>query len=74
VQDAATLEKCLVTIKVHILCLLKDKGVWDFYMLWKCVCVFIYIFYFFWRVNFLVFFYSLFIYIYIFIYSLLLWY
>ena len=64
-QDTATLEKCLVTIKVHILCLLKDRGVWDFYMLWKSVCVYLYIFFFFLGVNFLVFFYCLFIYIFI---------
>ena len=67
-QDTTTLEKCLVTIKVHILCLLKDRGVWDFYMLWKSVCVYLYIsFFFFLGVNFLVFFCCLFIYIYIYI-------
>ena len=68
-QDIATLEKCLVTIKVHILCLLKDRGVWDFYMLWKSVCVYLYISFiiFFWESIF----WSLFIvclYIYIYIY------
>ena len=67
-QDTATLEKCLVTIKVHILCLLKDRGVWDFYMLWKSVCVYLYIFfiYFFWESIFWSFFIVC-LYIYIFI-------
>ena len=69
-QDTATLEKCLVTIKVHILFFLKDKGVWDFYMLWKCVCVYLYIsFIFFGESIFWSFFIvCLYIYIYIYIY------